>query len=372
MKKILLMIMISSQIFFLTGCWGSKEIQSQTYITALGLDYVEGDFIIYIQALNFANIAKQEGASSLQEASPILIGEGKGKNIQAALSKLEQNVAIPLYYGHVQTILLSENVIKEQMKSVIEFIGKNSFLRYNCWFFGTTQDIKSILTSDSFFNYPSIYTIIHNPDALTKNNFIIPIKKYNHFISTYYQPIGTQIIPSLEMDTANFSEDKEKKNIAVITGGFVTAQEQYKGWVNKEELVGLKWLSGEATNIPLSLFDEKVSVIIQKPKRIIKVGNGNKPTYYLTVKADAVLIQNEEGISITKIKKELEKKIKRDLLTTVEKSEEIQGDLLNISEKTYRYHLKKWDVSEMKSIDKKSIERIDVKIHIEQNINYKS
>ncbi|GAE28529.1 spore germination protein xc. bacillus [Halalkalibacter wakoensis JCM 9140] len=103
MKKILLIIMISSQIFFLTGCWGAKEIQSQTYITALGLDYAEGEFIAYIQALNFANIAKQEGASSLQQASPILIGEAKGKTIQAALSKLEQKSALPLYYGHVES-----------------------------------------------------------------------------------------------------------------------------------------------------------------------------------------------------------------------------------------------------------------------------
>ncbi len=371
MKKILLIFMISSQIFFLTGCWGAKEIQSQTYISALGLDYAEGEFIAYIQALNFANIAKQEGASSLQQASSILIGEAKGKTIQAALSKLEQKASLPHYYGHVESILLSENLIKEQMKSVIDFIGQNSLLRYNIWLFGTEQDIKEILTSESFFNFSSLYTIIHNPKALTENNFFIPIEKYNKFISTYYQPVGTQIIPSLEINKTHYSEDEEKKNIAVVTGGFVISQKQYKGWVNKKDLVGLKWFSKKATNIPLSLFEEKVSVIIQKPKKTIEVVNGYKPSYHLIVKANAVLIQNEEDISIDKIKKVLEKKIKREILKTMEKSEEINADLLNISEKTYRYHLKKWDVSAINSIDKESIEHIEVKIHIEQNINYK-
>jgi spore germination protein KC len=371
MKRILLIIMVSSQIFFLTGCWDAKEIQNQTYITAIGLDYAEGEFTVYTQALNFANIAKQEGASSLQEASPIFIGKSKGKNIQSALSKLEQKVALPLYYGHVETILLSENVIKDQMKSVIEFIGKNSYLRYNCWLFGTVHDIKGVFTSDSFFNYPSLYTIIHDPDALTKNNFIIPIEKYNKFISTYYQPVGTQIIPSLEVNKANFSEDKKIKNIAVITGGFVTSQQQYKGWADKKDLVGLKWLSKEVTNFPLSLFEEKVSVIIQKPQRTIKVVNGYKPAYHLMVKANAVLVQNEADISIDKINKELEKNIKNELLNTMKKGEEINADLLNISENAYRYHLKEWDVSTINSIDAKYIEDIKVKIHIEQNINYK-
>ncbi|MEC1157436.1 Ger(x)C family spore germination protein [Cytobacillus horneckiae] len=371
MKRILLIIIISSQIFFLTGCWGAKELQSQTYITAIGLDYAEGEFTVYIQALNFVNIGKQEGASALQEASPIFIGEGKGKNIQSALSKLEQKVALPLYYGHIETVLLSENVIKEQMKSVIEFIGQNSLLRYNIWLFGTEQDIKEILTSESFFNFPSLYTIIHDPKSLTKNNFFIPIEQYNKFISTYYQAVGTQLIPSLDVNKASFSEDKKKKNIAVITGGFVTSQQQYKGWADKKDLSGLKWLSKKATNIPLSLFEEKVSVIIQNPKRTIKVVNGYKPAYHLIIKANAVLVQNEEDISLDKIKKELEKKIKNELLNTMEKSEEINADLLNISENAYRYHLKEWDVSTINSIDKGSLEHIEVRIQIEQNINYK-
>jgi len=371
MKKILLIIMINSQIFFLSGCWGAKEVQNQTYIAGVGLDYAEGEFTVYVQALNFANIAKQEGASSLQQSSPILIGESKGKTIEAAFSKLEQKAALPLYYGHVKTIVLSKNVIKKQMKSVIEFIGQNSLLRYNCWFFGTERDIKEILTGESFFNYPSLYTILHDPETLTKRNFFIPIEKYNKFISTYYQPVGTQIIPSLEMNKAYFSEDEKKKKVAAVKGGFVISQQQYKGWVNKEDLVGLKWFSKQATNIPLSLFDEKVSVIIQNPKRTIKIVNGHKPAYHLIVKANAVLIQNEKDISINKIQKELEKKIKSELLRTIEKSEEIKADLLNISEKTYRYHLKKWDVSAINSIDKESIEHIEVKIYIEQDINYK-
>lgn len=371
MKKILLVIVISSQLFFMSGCWGAKEIQNQSYVTGVGIDYVKGNFIVYIQALNFSNIAKQEGTSSLQQSSPSLVGEAKGKTIQAALSKLEQKVPLPLYYGHVKTILLSENVIKKQMNSVIEYIGQNPLLRYNCWFFGTKHDIKKILRGESFFNYPSLYTIIYNPKDLINNNFFIPIEKYNKFISTYYQPVGTQIIPSVEMNKSYFSEDEKKKNITAITGGFVTSQQQYKGWVNKENLVGLKWVSKQATTIPLSLFDEKVSVIVQKPKRMIKVVNGYKPAYHLIIKANAVLVQNEKDININKIKKELEKKIKSELLKTIGESAEIKADLLNLSEKTYRYHLKKWDVSTINSSDKRSIEQIKVKIHIEQNINYK-
>jgi spore germination protein KC len=135
MKKLCSSIIMICFLIMLTGCWGAKEIQSQTYITGLGLDFSEGHFIVYTQALNFSNIAKLEGGSALQQPSPIFIGEAKGKTIHAAISKLEQNAALPLYYGHVSTLLLRKSIIKEKMKSVIEF-GQNPYLDTIAGFLG--------------------------------------------------------------------------------------------------------------------------------------------------------------------------------------------------------------------------------------------
>jgi len=370
MNKAFQMFVLCFQLFLVVGC-GNKEIQSQTYITSIGIDYANGEFIVYTQALNFANIAKQEGVTSLQEAPPIFIGESKAKTIQAALEHLEQNAPLPYYYGHVNTILLSENVIDEKLKTVIEFIGQNPFLRYNIWLFGTKQDVKEILLGESFFNFPSMYTAIHNPNTLTRNTFFIPIKEYNHFISSFYQPVGSYIIPSIALNDETFSEGDTKKNIAAVTGGFAISQEKYKGWVNKEGLAGLKWSSNEAQNIPLSLFDEKVSTIIQKPKFIVEVLNGPKPAYRLMVDVKALLVQNEDIKSNHKIKIELEKKIRNDLLKTIEKSEEMQTDLLNIGETTYRYYLNNWDVRTINAMNKESIEKIDVNVQFVRSLNYK-
>ncbi|MEH6996691.1 spore gernimation protein, partial [Neobacillus drentensis] len=142
MRNIITFIIIAIQLFLLTGCWGSKKIEGETYITAIGLDYRDGLYKMYIQGLNFGNIAKQEGASTSQPAPPILIGEAKGKSIQSAYSKLQQNAALPLYLGHVHTILLSKNMLKEKMRSVNQFIGQEPLLRYNTLLFGTDNDIK--------------------------------------------------------------------------------------------------------------------------------------------------------------------------------------------------------------------------------------
>ncbi|WP_404458519.1 hypothetical protein [Sutcliffiella horikoshii] len=67
-------------IFLLTGCGGIKNIQDLTYIVAIGMDYdeVEEEYIVYLQGLNFANVAKQEGGKPVEKI-PSFVGTARGK-----------------------------------------------------------------------------------------------------------------------------------------------------------------------------------------------------------------------------------------------------------------------------------------------------
>jgi spore germination protein KC len=369
MKKLIVLTMVCCWI--MTGCTGAKEIQNQVYITAIGLDYAKGAYKVYLQALNFSNIAKQEGGSALQQPAPVGKSEAEGRSIEAALSKLEQNAAYPLYYGHVNAIVLSKSVIENQLDSVIEFIGENPYLRYNCWLYGTEGSIKDIILGESFFNYPAIYTILHSPTPLLRENFIMPIEKYNKFISKYYQTVGSYVIPSIGIKKDYFFKNNTPRRVAGLTGGFVIAQQTFKGWASKQDLLGMKWFSKKATHIPLSLFNEKVSVMITKPKGSVKVLDGKNPGYNLKVTANAFILNNEDNLSVIKIERELSKKIKREIQTTIDKSEKMQTDLLNIAEKPYRYHQSKWKLSSLQSFDKSKIKQVSVHVHVEQNVNYK-
>lgn len=79
MRKLIAVMVIGFQLLLTTGCWGMKEIQAQTYGSALGIDYKEGEFILYFQALNFADIAKQEGPAHYKKNLLLSLGKEKGK-----------------------------------------------------------------------------------------------------------------------------------------------------------------------------------------------------------------------------------------------------------------------------------------------------
>lgn len=56
-----LYILMISLSLLLTGCWDIREVQDINYISAIGVDYKDGEYIIYAQMLDFSSVAKQEG-----------------------------------------------------------------------------------------------------------------------------------------------------------------------------------------------------------------------------------------------------------------------------------------------------------------------
>lgn len=176
------------------------------------IDYKEGEFILYFQALNFADIAKQEGATALQEKTGVVIGKGKGESIEEAFTELEQNAALPLYIGHVNSFILSEDVINKKMKDFIEYVGKEPLLRYNSWLFVTNEDIKKVFNGDSFFNLPNLFTIIQRPETVINENYFISPLKFSELVSKFYQPVGSILIPSMVINEHHYTDrGKEKR-----------------------------------------------------------------------------------------------------------------------------------------------------------------
>ncbi|MGD6969328.1 hypothetical protein ACQCVP_23255 [Rossellomorea vietnamensis] len=103
-----------------------KNIQDLTYIVSMGMDYDEEnkEFKVYIQGLNFANVAKQEG-SRPTEPVPIFIASATGETLNLAVSKLYKKSEPPLFFGHVVTLVLTESVMKEKFQEVMNEIGRN-------------------------------------------------------------------------------------------------------------------------------------------------------------------------------------------------------------------------------------------------------
>lgn len=358
------------QLLILTGCWGDRTIIDQTLITGFGIDFKDNQYIVTVQALNFTNIAKQESGAP-QVAAPPLIGQATGKTILAAFTKIEERSPIPLYYGHVSAVVLSKSIIKSKMKEISSFISGRPLLRYTLWIYGTDRDIKDIFMSQSFFNLPFLYTVVNTPDERSRGSLILLSLKFHQFISRYTQPVGTILLPSLDIDDKGFKEEKEDK-VAYINGAYVISQKKFKGQVSLKDVNPLNFMKQENYNRPLYLEKDKVNLEIRSSKGSVKVvKGGKKPKYIIKIKTEVAVAQNENHLSNKKISSDASKKIKKEVLKTIKQGEELHSDLLNLSEKAYRFYRKDWNIKALNEVNSDSIKDIQVNVHVLGSKTYK-
>ncbi|RIE05336.1 Ger(x)C family spore germination protein [Cohnella faecalis] len=76
---------------------------------------------MYMQVLNFTNVAKTENAE-LGKSIPIWVGKSTGKTLAEALGKIKETSQKSVYWGHVKVIVLTEDVLKRPINEVIEAI----------------------------------------------------------------------------------------------------------------------------------------------------------------------------------------------------------------------------------------------------------
>jgi len=58
-KKIIILSSLATSLL-LSGCWDVYEAQRMYYVDGLGIDYKDGQYVIYMQLINFTNVAKFE------------------------------------------------------------------------------------------------------------------------------------------------------------------------------------------------------------------------------------------------------------------------------------------------------------------------
>ena len=121
----------------LTGCWDYKDIQDIHYVTALGVDYVDGKYVVYVQLVDLSGVAKQE----VKSATPtkVYIGKHTGKSIAEAINHLYQSAQQRLYLGQVSTFVLTDRALKHNINDIIDAAFRYNLIRYSSNIFATKK-----------------------------------------------------------------------------------------------------------------------------------------------------------------------------------------------------------------------------------------
>lgn len=132
MKKILILLFIP---ILLGGCYDYNELDDLAIVSGVGIDYQDNQFNVTFEILS----TKKEGDNS--SSSSAYTVSASGDSVTSAFANNGNNLDKIPYYDHIEIVIVSEEVAKNHLKEVCEYLIRSSKLRNE--FYLTIAEEKS-------------------------------------------------------------------------------------------------------------------------------------------------------------------------------------------------------------------------------------
>ncbi|SFK93366.1 Ger(x)C family spore germination protein [Brevibacillus centrosporus] len=362
--------------FILTGCWSKYELQNMNYATAVGVDYVDGQYTIYAQLLDFSTVAKLEGQQKAEQP-PVWIGRGKGISFTEAANDLYTTAQQRLNWGQISAILFSERLLKERkVGEVLELINRYREIRYLAWVFSTRDPLDDILISTPFFRLSPKASILHNPEQNYRQRSILAPIRLQKFVMDSNEKAKISYIPELSIRKDQWKENQKPHELLRFSGIQIYDKDKYYARMSLEDIIGLPWLNKHTIRVPVNLFSDKkliADLVAEKPEYDVKPSIKYGKAYFdisINVKAGV----NELHADVTEqeltqmAQKEIERQIRQTFQTAVEK----EIDIYNLGESLFRKNPYEWKrIASGTVLNKDSLRTINVNLQIVYPGRYK-
>ncbi|MBF8984067.1 Ger(x)C family spore germination protein [Lutibacter sp. B2] len=364
-KIIILVFIIFINSVFITGCWNYREIEQMAIVSGLAIDKKGDKYEITVEVIN------PESGQGLKMNPNMYTAEGN--TIFDAVRNMITTVGKKLYWSHAKVIVVSENVAKEGVLSVLDFITRDGETRSNIWLLVSKEktakevlrgksevdeslafhieDMLNIEQSISKYHGVELWNFIND----LSNEGIAPTLPIVRKFKTY-----EEIVPKV-FGTAVFKKDKMV--------GSLTGQETKKMLMIKDQLKGglivVRNIGEEGINVSLEVLKSKTKVKSEVIDHDIVMN--------IQVKMDVEIGEiagDEDFISKKgreKLKKEAEGFIKKDIEYVIKKVQrEYQSDIFGFGSIIQREMPDLW--KKIKQDWTEIFSNLETKVSVEVNI----
>ncbi|MDQ0088880.1 Ger(x)C family germination protein [Paenibacillus anaericanus] len=370
MKLIRCILVTTLLSMLLPGCWGAKEIEHMIYVNTLGVDYVDNKVVVYIQMVNFSGIAKKEAGQTQEQKT--FIGKAEGDSFDTAIFNLYASSPQRIVWSNVKTIVFSEAALKngDVIEQVLEVWDRYYEFRYTVWTMATKESVEKVLNTPSITDLSVIYSQLNSPmRSYEQSSIIAPLYLYK-FIWKWKEKGETVLLPYLKTVPGWMSNQEPSPNVS-MTGICFLENKQFRGSMETNDILGLRWVEKKTHRTPLSLKDENTVIavmVMNKIKSSIrpKLDHG-KPVFDIKVSMQATVPQLSTSLQKRELEQRAEKEIKNQIMNTYLKGLDMDVDVYGLSSIFYRNMSDEWtqlSTKERIPLDVSSIEQIDIKVNL--------
>lgn len=383
-NKIIKLCFLTGIVLLLCGCWNYSELNELAITTSLGIDKKDNEYLVSLQIAN----AKSAQISAKEGQSQTTVLEAKGKTISEALENIDLKSPKQIYINHLTAIVMSEEVAKEGIAKVSDFLLREPESRKKFYLLITkdtdASDVLKILTPLESLPSQSIASNIQEAkeyQALV-NDMIYSIF-INDVLETGINPVVTSItIEGEEKDGQKYETLEQSKPDAVIKMSDlgIFKKDKLLGFVSGEDSEGINIVLNKVNRARLQTKCGQgyIVSVIDSPKTKMKTKLvDNEPQIELDITGRGSIVEVgcktdlTDPNTIEKIQKDMEKQLKQKIQKAIKTvQEEYKSDIFGFGLSFYHHHPKYYKTIK-NDWDKKIFPNIDVKVKTSLDINIK-
>lgn len=346
MKKIIILIL---PLLLLTGCYNYRELNDLAIATAIEIDKVDDEFKLLVQVANPKN---QNDVSSSNQPKFVTF-EATGKTLQEAFRNIIKESSKKIYGMHIQLLVITENIAKEDLDSMLDFLFRNTEIRKEFYVVvDTTQNDDKLLKILTPVTNLSSQSIIDTLETNNKHMGVSNLVTFNDLMDIYLDEKKELVLPTISM-VGNYEEGKSEENLEstevdanVILGNMaIFKDEKLIGYLDKEQSIIINLLKNETTDAlithecaenkysteELTIEKSDIKIDLDKLKVTINIsGSGHIAEY--DCEGD---LRKEE--TIKKINNNLNEYIKKTVKETIESiNSKYNSDIYNFRDIIYK------------------------------------
>jgi len=375
MKKLLIIPLL----LILTGCWNYRELNELAITTGIALDIEDDQYKLTVLIAN----SKKSGSSGEKSEASTAVYEGVGQTLYEALKDCASSVSKQVYLGHLDILILSEDVAKLKTNEIIDFLFRYPQSRNDFQVViakdSKASDILKITTPLESFPSQNVSQNLEVTGEL--QGFTYPVT-FNEFVKLMLQEGINPILPSVKIvgnvDEGNKNENLEQSMpqayLKLDTLGLFK-DSSFITWANQDESFGINIINSKVQVLGISIDcrDKKIVSEITQMKSSIEMDENLK--YKIKVDATGGIqevgfeidLEKEENIKF--VKEESINKIKDYINQAINLAKDNQTDIFGLGTLLYRKDPNKWN--EIKDNFEEDI-LTNLEFDIEVNINLES
>lgn len=348
-KKFLLLIPL---LFLLTGCWNYRELNQLAITTAMAIDLTdEGDYKVSLLIAN----GKNNQTNNREGQSQTVVYSGEGATISRAIKEINLQIPKIPYLGHLGVVVVSEDVAKEGMRGVLDYLLRNPESVKRFYLILTKDDSASdvikVLSPLETFPGQSISTNIAISNEQEAISTVITYSKFvENLLAKGKEPSLPTISISGDADKGNSNKNLESSEIKTRTKLGTIAlfnEDKLVYYTTKSESRGINIITNQIDEmiVEYECGEGHIVVNLTGMKSNINVKlKDNKPYATISVSSEGAIqeLTCDKNIQkndvILEIEKKVKDKIKKKIKNSVEVTQEYDSDVFGIGNLFYKMY----------------------------------